>query len=46
VGKAEWVLLLVVVGALLGPLIALKAVSVFRHKGKLPPPQPYRDEED
>jgi hypothetical protein len=44
--RAEWILLLVVLGALLGPLIALKAVAAFRHKGPLPPPQPYRDDED
>lgn len=45
-GKAEWILLAVVLGALLGPFAALKAVSVFRRRGKLPPPQPYRDEDD
>ena len=44
--KAEWILLLLVIGALVGPLVALKAVSAFRHRGKLPPPQPYRDEDD
>lgn len=44
--KAEWILLLAVVGVLVGPIAALKAASVFRRRGKLPPPQPYRDEDD
>lgn len=44
--KAEWILLLVVVGVLVGPFVALKGLALFRHRGKLPPPQPYRDEDD
>ena len=44
--KAEWILLLVVIGALVGPFAALKAVSAFRQRGKLPPAQPYRNDGD
>jgi len=44
--KAEWILLLVIVGALAGPFVTLKALSVFKQKGKLPPAQPYKDDED
>jgi hypothetical protein len=44
--KAEWILLLLVVGVLVGPFFALKAWSSLRPRGKLPPPQPYKDDED
>jgi hypothetical protein len=44
--KAEWILLLVVIGALVGPFVAIKALAVFRQRGKLPPAQPYKDDED
>ncbi|HWY24668.1 MAG TPA: hypothetical protein VNX47_07100 [Nevskia sp.] len=44
--KAEWILLLLVVGALVGPFVTLKALSSFRQRGKLPPAQPYKDDED
>lgn len=44
--KAEWILLIVVVAALVGPFVTLKALAVFRQRGKLPPAQPYKDDED
>ncbi len=44
--KAEWILLLLVIGALVGPFVALKGLSSFRQRGKLPPAQPYKDDED
>ena len=44
--RAEWILLLVVVAALVGPFATVKALSSFRKRGKLPPPQPYKDDED
>jgi hypothetical protein len=44
--KAEWILLIVVVAALVGPFVTLKALGVFRQRGKLPPAQPYKDDED
>ena len=45
-GKTEWLLLLFVVGALVGPFVAVKAIAKLRMPKKLPPPQPYKDEED
>ncbi|HZR34183.1 MAG TPA: hypothetical protein VFA75_02330 [Nevskia sp.] len=44
--KAEWILLIVIVAALVGPFVTLKALAVFRQRGKLPPAQPYQDDED
>ena len=44
--KAEWILLLVVVGILAAPFITLKALATFRKRGKLPPAQPYKNDED
>jgi hypothetical protein len=44
--KAEWILLVVIVAALAGPFVTLKALAVFRQRGKLPPAQPYKDDED
>lgn len=44
--KAECILLLLVVGALLGPFLTLKALATFRRRGKLPPAQPYRNDGD
>jgi hypothetical protein len=44
--KAEWILLIVVLAALVGPFATVKALSSFRRKGKLPPAQPYKDDED
>ncbi len=44
--KAEWILLAVVVGALIGPIVALKAVAKFRPPKNLPPAQPYKNDEE
>jgi hypothetical protein len=43
--QAEWILLLAVVAILVGPFLAIKALAIFRQRGKLPPAQPYRDDE-
>ena len=44
--KAEWLLLLFVIGALVGPFVAIKAIAKLRMPKKLPPAQPYKDDED
>ena len=44
--KAEWILLLVVVAILVAPFLTLKALGTFRKRGKLPPAQPYKNDED
>ncbi|WP_157572511.1 hypothetical protein [Nevskia soli] len=41
--KAEWILLLVVVGILVAPFVTVKALATFRRRGKLPPAQPYKN---
>jgi hypothetical protein len=45
-GKAEWILLVAVVAMLVGPILAVKAVSKFRPPKNLPPAQPYKDDEE
>ncbi len=42
--QTEWILLLVVVGILVGPFLAIKALASFRKRGRLPPAQPYKDD--
>ena len=44
--KAEWILILAVIGVLVGPFITLKLLATFRKRGKLPPAQPYRNDDD
>ena len=44
--KAEWILLIVIVAALVGPFVTIKALAVFKQRGKLPPALPYKDDED
>ena len=44
--KAEWILLLAVIGVLVGPFVTIKLLGTFRKGDKLPPAQPYRDDED
>ncbi len=44
--KAEWILLLVIVGILVAPFVTLKALATFRKRGKLPPAQPYKNDSD
>jgi len=44
--KAEWLLLLGVIGVLVGPFVTLKLLGTWRKRGKLPPAQPYKDDED
>jgi hypothetical protein len=45
-GKAEWILLIAVVAMLVGPIVAVKTFSKLRPPKNLPPPRPYKDEED
>ncbi len=44
--KTEWLLVLGVVAVLVGPFATLKALAAFRKRGKLPPAQPYKDDDD
>jgi len=44
--KAEWILLLGVIGVLAGPFVTLKLLGTWRKRGKLPPAQPYKDDEE
>lgn len=44
--KAEWILLLVVLGILVAPFVTVKALATFRKRGKLPPAQPYKNDSD
>lgn len=44
--KVEWLLLIGVVAILVGPFATLKAVSAFRKRGKLPPAQPYKNDDE
>ena len=46
----DWLFIIGIVGLVAGPLITLRVIAkqdAARRKGKpLPPPQPYRDDED
>jgi len=44
--KTEWILILAVIGVLVGPFITLKLLATFRKRSKLPPAQPYKDDDD
>ncbi len=47
VNGTAWLILLAVVAILVGPFVTLKALARFRSRGgKLPPAQPYKDDDD